>query len=111
MLKVHPPPAHDALHGPVWSGLDEVGQFGLWRGRGAGRVALGPAVRQPLRAVLVEAVHPVAQSLPVHAADAGGLGLVHPVQDARTAASDSKRRLWLAFLVAAASRRSSPAEK
>jgi hypothetical protein len=29
----------------------------------------------------------------------------------RTAASDNKRRLWLAFFVAAASRRSSPAVK
>jgi len=52
-----------------------------------------PAARldadQPVRTVLVEAVHPIPQRLPVHAADPRRLGAVHPV---RTAASASSRR-------------------
>jgi len=32
MLQVHPPPAHDAVHGPIRSGLDEVRQLRLLLG-------------------------------------------------------------------------------
>jgi hypothetical protein len=60
MLQVDPPPAHDAMHGPIWTSLDELGQLGLLLGVQAGRTALRPSVPQPLRAVLIEAVDPVA---------------------------------------------------
>jgi hypothetical protein len=62
-----------------------------------------------LRAVeqLIKSVDQVAQGLAIHAADACRLGPVHPVE----AASDNRRRLWLAFFVVAARRRSSLAEK
>jgi hypothetical protein len=53
-------PAHDGVRGAVRAGLD---QFGKLRGREARRVALRPAVLQPLGAALIEAVHPVAQRL------------------------------------------------
>src|SRR5689334_12822641 len=66
MLQVHPPPAHDAVHGPIRSGLDEVGQRGLLLGGEAGRLALGPAVLQSVRAMLIEAVDPIAKGLAVH---------------------------------------------
>jgi hypothetical protein len=81
MLQVHPPPAHDAVHGPIRSGLDEVGQRGLLLGGEAGRLALGPAVLQSVRAMLIEAVDPIAKGLAVHAADARCVGPVHAVQD------------------------------
>src|SRR4051812_37005190 len=70
LLQVDPAPAHDAVHGSIRSGLNDVGQFGLLLSGEAGRVALGPAVRQPVRTALVEAVGPVAQGLTMHAADA-----------------------------------------
>src|SRR4051794_20274160 len=58
-----------------------TGEFSLLLGAEAGRVALGPNVLQPLGSVLVEAMDPVSQGLAIHAADAGGLYPVHPVQD------------------------------
>jgi hypothetical protein len=60
MLQVDPPPAHDAMHSPIWASLDELGQLGLLLGGQAWRIALPPGVPQPLRAALVEAVDPVA---------------------------------------------------
>lgn len=81
LLEVDPAPAHDTMHGPIWTGLDELGQFGLLVRGEAGRVALGADVLQPLRAALVEAVNPVAQGLAVHAAEARRLAPAHPVQD------------------------------
>src|SRR3954468_22745859 len=78
---VDPAPTHDPVHGPIRSGLDEAGEFSLRLGAEAGRVALGPNVLQPLGSVLVEAMDPVSQGLAIHAADAGGLCPVHPVQD------------------------------
>src|SRR3954468_18194426 len=81
VLQVDPAPTHDPVHGPIRSGLDEAGEFSLLLGAEAGRVALGPNVLQPLGSVLVEAMDPVSQGLAIHAADAGGLCPVHPVQD------------------------------
>src|SRR5215204_2080165 len=48
-----------------------------------GGVALRPAVLQPLGAALIEAVHPVAQRLAIHAADARRIRPAHPVQHRR----------------------------
>jgi hypothetical protein len=80
VLQVDPPPAHNPVHRPIGSGLDEVGQLDLLLGREAGRVTLGPSVLEPLWAVLVEAVNPVTQRLAIHAADARRLRSAHPVQ-------------------------------
>jgi hypothetical protein len=80
-LQVDPPPAHDAMHGLIRTGLDELGQVSLLRGGQARRMALGPGVPQPIRAALVEAVDPVAQGLPVHAADPCRVRPAHPIED------------------------------
>ena len=69
------------MHGPIRTGLDEVGPFGLLLWREAGRVAFGPGVFQPVGPVFGEAVNPVAQRLAIHAADPRGFGSAHPVQD------------------------------
>ena len=79
-LQVDPPPAHDAVDRPIRTDLDKPGGFGLLVGGQAGRVVLRPVVPHPVGAVLVEAVHPVAQGLPIHAAVARRRGPVHPVQ-------------------------------
>src|SRR4051812_22779795 len=64
-LQVHPPPAHDAVHGPVRAGLDKARQFRLLVGAEARRLAFGPIVLEPVRAAFVEAVDPVAQALAI----------------------------------------------
>ena len=106
-LQIDAPPAHNTMHGPIRSGLDEAGQLGLLLGGEAGRVAFGPGVFEPVRAALVEAVDPISQGLSMPPRRAASVRLI----PSRTAARDKRRRLWLAFLVDAASRRSSPAEK
>jgi hypothetical protein len=83
MLQVDPAPAHDTMHGPIRTGLDQAGQFRLLVWRQAPRVALGPGVLQPVGTAFVEAVDPVAQGLPVHAADPCRVRPVHPLQDRR----------------------------
>ena len=80
LLQVGPAPAHDAMDGPIRAGRDEFGQFGLLPGCEAGRIALGPAVLQAIRAALVETMDPVAQGLAVHAADPCCVGSAHPIQ-------------------------------
>jgi hypothetical protein len=82
-LQINAPPAHDAVHGPVWAGLDELRDLGTLLRREAGRRALGPAVEKTLGAMLVEPVHPVAQRLSVHAADPRCLRPVHSVENRR----------------------------
>jgi hypothetical protein len=80
-LQVDPPPAHEAMHGPVRADLDKLGQLGLLRDAEARWLALRPDVLQSIRTALVEAVDPVTQGLPVHAADACRVRPAHPVQD------------------------------
>jgi hypothetical protein len=82
-LQVDPAPAHHAVHDPVRAGLDEFGDLGALLCREAWLGTLGPAVQQTLRTLRVEPVHPVAQRLPVHAADPGGLRPVHAVHNRR----------------------------
>ena len=50
------------------------------RRRGAARV-LRPNVGEPIGTMLIEPVHPIPQRLPVHAADPGRLGAIHPVNN------------------------------
>jgi hypothetical protein len=79
-LQVDPAPAHDAMHGPIRTGLDKTGQLRLLLGGQTRRVALRPSVLQPIRSTFVEAVNPITQRLPVHAADPRRLYPVHPLQ-------------------------------
>jgi len=80
-LQVDPAPAHHAMHGAVGTGLDQIGEFGLLLGREPRNGAVRPVVLQPIRPMLVEAMHPVAQRLTVHAADPRRLCPVHAVQN------------------------------
>lgn len=64
-------------------------------------------VLEPIGALLVEAVNPVAQCLAVHPANPGGPSRLIP---SATAASDRSRRLCRTSFVLVASRRNAPAE-
>jgi hypothetical protein len=82
-LQIDATPAHNSIRRRVGTGLDELPQrFPLLLGelrRPPGRLD----VDQSLRAVLVKAMYPVSQRLPVHAADPRRLGAVHPVMNCR----------------------------
>jgi hypothetical protein len=80
-LQVDPPPAREAVHGPVRPSLDELRDLGTLLLREARLSAFGPGVHEPLGAVRVEPMHPVAQRLPVHPANPGRIRPVHAVQD------------------------------
>ena len=83
LLQVDPAPAHDPVHGTVRAGLDELAKLRQLLRRQARRMAFRPAVFEPFGAAFVEAVHPVAQGLAVHAADPRRSGPAHPVQHRR----------------------------
>ena len=106
-LQVDPAPAHDPVYGPVRTRLDEFRQFGPLLRREARLGSLGPAVQKTVRTVCVEPMHParsICRSIPpIRAASVRFI-------PSTTAASESRRRLWLAFFVVAANRRSSVAE-
>jgi hypothetical protein len=80
-LQVDPTPAHHTVHGLVRPGCDEFGYLGPLLLREARLGTLGPAVQKTLGAMRVEPMDPVAQRLPVHAANPGCLRPVHTVQD------------------------------
>jgi hypothetical protein len=68
-LQIDATPAHDSIRRRVGAGLDQLLEHLLLL---LGELRRPPGrldVDQPLRAVLVKAVHPVSQRLPVHAAD------------------------------------------
>ena len=111
-LPVDAAPARHAVDRPVRLDLDRAGKLGLPIAAEAGRVAhdppkAGPAVLQPVGAVGVEAVDPVAQRLSVQPAQ-GDVAMrtasPRPMASSR-AASERRWRLRLACRVAAASRR------
>src|SRR3984893_7973409 len=94
-LQVDAAPAYDPILLRVGAGLDELLQcifllVGELR-RPPGRLD----VDQTVRPVLVEAVRPVPQRLPVHAADPGRLGAVHPVANRRQRQQPSRLRATL----------------
>jgi hypothetical protein len=78
-LQVDSAPAHHTVDGLVRPSCNEFGYLGPLIIRQARLGTLGPAVQKTLGAMRVEAMDPVAQRLPVHAADPGRLGPVHPV--------------------------------
>jgi hypothetical protein len=106
-FKIGPTPAHHAVLRPVRPGLDDLGEGRQLFRRQPWRMALRADVLQPVRTLGVEAMHPVAQRLPVHPPDPrGGLpsGSVHHRRQRQQA------RAWLACFEPAARRRSSTAK-
>ena len=61
-LQVDPAPAHDAMHGPVRAGLNELCDLGALLRREARLRTLGPAVPKAIGAVRVEPVNPATAS-------------------------------------------------
>src|SRR5262249_12009305 len=68
-FKVDPSPAHHAVDLAIWPGLDNLRELSQLLRRKARLGTLRPVVDEPLRTRGVEAMDPVAQRLPVHAAD------------------------------------------
>ena len=74
-------PAHHSVLSTIRTGFDDCCEFGFL-GRIEPRLrSARPAVGQTIGAIGIEAMHPVAQGLPVHAADPGCFAPVHPVVD------------------------------
>ena len=100
--EIGPSPAHHAVHGRVGAGPNQLGNDRRLLGRQAKPWADRAApVRQPRQALVVVAMYPVTQRLPVHAARAAS------ARDApsSTSASASIRRAATASRLAAAARR------
>lgn len=104
LLQVDATPAHDAMNGAVGADLGECDQLVL---RQLGRVSLGSNVAESVGAAFVEPMDPITQLWrsmpPIRAA-------CSRFMPSRTAANERGRRLWLACLDPAASRRRSRAE-
>jgi hypothetical protein len=82
-LEIDAPPPDDAIFLTVRASLDDLRELGQLLLRQARLGTLRPVVDQALRTRGVEAMHPVAQGLPIHAADLGCSSSVHPVPDRR----------------------------
>ena len=82
-LEVDPPPAHDAVLLTIRPGLDDLRKLGPLLLRQARLGTRRPIVDEALGPSGVEAMHPVAQRLAVHAVDLGCSSSVHPVPDRR----------------------------
>lgn len=82
-LQVDPAPADNAVDRAVGPGFDDGGEGRDLVDRKPRRMAFATDVHQPVGAVLVEAMNPVAQRLTVHAADPGGRIPAHPIQYGR----------------------------
>ena len=74
LRQIGPAPADDTMLGQVGTGADEARDLGLLLGRQARRRSRGLAVRQPGQAMIVVAMHPIAQGLTIHATDLRRLG-------------------------------------
>ena len=79
LLKIDMPPAHHPVDGGIrtFHNLDQLGQ--LLRRKPRLRAAI-PAILERLRSGLVEAMHPVAQGLPVHPINPGSVRSAHAVK-------------------------------
>src|SRR5271170_1021023 len=78
-LEVDPSPAHDAVLLAIRTYLDDGRELDQLLSRQARLGTLRPIVDEPFRPSGVEAMNPIAQRLPVHAADPGRRAPVHPV--------------------------------
>ncbi len=78
-FQVDPPPAHHAMDRPVGTGSNNLFEF-LQLGVSQTTTATGAvAIDKSVRPFLVETQDPVAQCLPIHAADASRILTVHAV--------------------------------
>jgi len=82
-LEIDPPPAHDAVFFPVGAGFDNRSQLLLLCWRQARRRPFRPIIEQPVGAVPIETMHPIAQSLAVHPANARGVAAAHAIDNRR----------------------------
>ena len=77
-LEINPPPAHDAIFLAIRPSLDDLCELGQLLPRQTRLGTVRPVVDQAL-VRSVEAMHPVTQRLPIHAADLRRPRPVHPV--------------------------------
>jgi len=82
-LEVYASPAHDAVPLAIRSRLDDLGECGQLLRRQARFRTIRPIVEEAFRASGVEAMHPIAQRLPIHPANPRGLAAVLAVADRR----------------------------
>jgi hypothetical protein len=82
-LEVDAPPAHRAVDRRVRAGSHYPGKLRLLRRRQPPRISPAAVILQSGGTKRVEAMGPVAQRLPVHAADLRRLCAAHPVQNRR----------------------------
>ena len=78
-LEVHSTPTYDAVYLSIRSGLDDRRELGHLLNRQARLGTLSPVVEESIRPGDVEPMDPVAQRLPVHAADLGRRSAIHSV--------------------------------
>jgi hypothetical protein len=83
LLQIAAPPTHDPVAVGVRPGIDDLGQLPQLIAAEPAPTPRRRPVHEPLRAVPVEAMHPVAKRLPVHAADPGRVAPAHPVTHRR----------------------------
>jgi hypothetical protein len=82
-LEIDTPPAHHPVDGGVRPGFDNLGQLCQLLGRKPWLGATIPGVLEPFRPGFVETMHPVAQGLPVHPANPGGVRSAHTLKHRR----------------------------
>jgi hypothetical protein len=82
-LQINTPPANNAIYLMIRSSLDDGSQFGSLFARQPGLDTSGMAVQKSFGAKLIEAMDPVTQGLPVHAANTCGIGPVHAINNRR----------------------------
>ena len=71
LRQINTPPADHARRLPIRPGLDPCCDCLLLLGRKQGWAARAHVIQQPLQTLGVEAMHPVAQRLPIHATEFG----------------------------------------
>ena len=89
--QVDPAPVRHAVLRSIWSGFDDFAERGQLLAQEPWRGALRAEVLQPIRALGVEAVNPVAQRLTIHPADLRRVFADHPIQNCRQRPQESLR--------------------
>lgn len=106
-LEIYPPPSDHTVDGGIGSRLDQVGQLCLLLDCQARVWPSISGILEPIRTALIEPVHPIAQGLAVHAADASSIGAVHPVHNS---SQRQQAPTWLTLPQLRDSRRNAAAE-
>jgi hypothetical protein len=73
-LEIDAAPAHDTVPLPIRSGVNNLGELRQLLGRKTGLGARLRMVEEAFRSVSVEAMNPITQCPPLHAAGLGGFG-------------------------------------